>query len=108
MVNHGLISDKDGEIAKCMLELGHIETYLSRIASNSNDYSDLPFDEGSIFTRLLYNPDEIDLDSLDKHIFKVKNKNKIYESNLFFNLENIISIESSAFKTKIFNSCTSQ
>lgn len=71
MVNHGLINDKDGEIAKCMLELGHIETYLSRISSNSSDYSDLPSDEGSIFTRLLYNPDEIDLDSLDKHIFKV-------------------------------------
>lgn len=71
MVNHGLINDKDGEIANCMLELGHIETYLSRIATNSNDYSDLPLDEGSIFTRLLYNPDEIDLDSLDKHIFKV-------------------------------------
>ncbi|CAF0708130.1 unnamed protein product [Brachionus calyciflorus] len=70
MVNHGLISDKDGEIAKCMLELGHVETYLTRIASNSKDYKDLPYDEGSIFTRLLYNPDEVDLDNLDKHIIK--------------------------------------
>lgn len=78
MLNHGLINDKDGEIAKCMLELGHVETYLTRLAAGSKSYDDLPYDEGSMLTKLLYNPDEVDLDSLDKHIIKVF-KLKIYE-----------------------------
>ena len=35
MVSHGLINDKDGELAKVMFELGHIETYLTRKAVNA-------------------------------------------------------------------------
>ena len=32
---HGLIKDKDGEIGAVMLELGNLETYLTRKATNS-------------------------------------------------------------------------
>lgn len=32
---HGLIKDKDGEIGAVMLELGHLETYLTRKMVNS-------------------------------------------------------------------------
>lgn len=71
VLTHGLINDKDGEIANCMLELGHVETFLTRKSVNARDFDDMPYDEGSIFTRLLYTPDDIDLDSLDKNIFKV-------------------------------------
>lgn len=76
---HGLINDRDGELGVCMLELGHMETYLTRKSINAKDFSDLPYDEGSIFTRLLYKPDDIDLDFLDKHLFRVK-----FESNYCF------------------------
>lgn len=31
---HGLISDKDGQVGIIMLELGHIETYITRKMSN--------------------------------------------------------------------------
>ena len=30
LMTHGLITEKDGEIGCIMLELGHIETYLTR------------------------------------------------------------------------------
>ena len=68
---HGLLHDKDGEIGVVMLELGASETYLTRKLVNSHDLKELPYDEGSIFTRLLNNPDELDLDFLDKNVFKV-------------------------------------
>ena len=71
LITHGLINDKDGEIANCMLELGHLETYLTRKSVNSKNFKDLPYDEGSIFIRLLHNPDDVDLNCLDKNIFKV-------------------------------------
>jgi hypothetical protein len=71
VVSHGLINDKDGEVAKIMFELGHIETYLTRKAVNAKDFSDLPYDEGSLFTRIITNPDDIDLDSIDKNVFRV-------------------------------------
>jgi hypothetical protein len=35
VLSHGLINDKDGEVAKIMFELGHIETYLTRKAVNA-------------------------------------------------------------------------
>jgi hypothetical protein len=70
LITHGLISDRDGQLGIVMLELGHMETYLTRKAVNAIDFNDLPYDTGSIFTRLLCKPDEIDLDFLDKSVFK--------------------------------------
>ena len=36
LITHGLISDRDGHLGIVMLELGHLETYLTRKAINSN------------------------------------------------------------------------
>ncbi len=68
---HGLIKDKDGEIGAIMLELGNLETYLTRKSVNSLDFYELPYDQGSLFTQLLYRPNDIDLDFFDKSSFKV-------------------------------------
>jgi hypothetical protein len=35
LITHGLISDRDGHIGIVMLELGNMETYLTRKAVNS-------------------------------------------------------------------------
>lgn len=35
MITHGLISDRDGHLGIVMLELGNMETYLTRKAVNS-------------------------------------------------------------------------
>jgi hypothetical protein len=68
---HGLINNRDGELGNVMLELGHLETYLTRKIMNAQTFSGLPYDEGSIFLRLLNDPDQLELDNLDKNIFKV-------------------------------------
>jgi hypothetical protein len=39
---HGLITEKDGQIGCIMLELGHIETYLTRKAMNMSNFDGLP------------------------------------------------------------------
>lgn len=39
VAHHGLINDKDGELAKIMFELGHIETYLTRKVVNAKGSS---------------------------------------------------------------------
>ncbi len=70
--SHGLINDKDGEWANVMFELGHLETFLTRKAVSAKDFLDLPYDEGSLFARLLNTPDDVDLDNLDKNIFRVR------------------------------------
>lgn len=72
LLKHGMISNSDGSLGISIFELGHIETYLSMIVNNSKDFNELPYDEGSIFTRLINNPDDLDLDNLDKHLFKVE------------------------------------
>ena len=66
-----MIKDKDGEIGAVMLELGHLETFLTRKSLNSFDFSDLPYDQGSLFAQILYKSDDIDLDYLDRSNFKV-------------------------------------
>ena len=66
----------------------------------------MPYDEGSIFTRLLYKPDDIDLDFLDKHLFRVKFE-LIYcfEISIFIKkkqkIEMFVSLESPAIQNKI-------
>ena len=71
MIKHGIISNSDGLLGISTLELGHIETFLTLIVNESKDFNDLPKDEGSIFVRLINNPDELDLDNLDRNLFKV-------------------------------------
>jgi hypothetical protein len=71
LLKHGIISNSDGPLGVSIFELGHIETYLTLVVNNSKSFSDLPYDEGSIFTRLVNNPDDLDLDSLNRNLFKV-------------------------------------
>jgi hypothetical protein len=67
-----LISQSDGEIGVVMLELGKLETFLTRKVLNLDGFTGLPCDIGSLFIQMLYSPDEIELDYLDKSTFKVK------------------------------------
>ena len=72
ILTHGLISQSDGEIGVVMLELGKLETFLTRKVLNLDGFTGLPCDIGSLFIQMLYSPDEIELDYLDKSTFKVK------------------------------------
>ena len=69
---HGLITDADGELGSIMLELGHLETYLTRKLHNKTDFTNLPYEQGSIFAQILQNSDALDLDNLDRNLFKVR------------------------------------
>jgi hypothetical protein len=39
LLTHGLINDKDGELGLVMLELGHLETFLTRKAKNTEGFN---------------------------------------------------------------------
>lgn len=71
LLTHGLISQSDGEIGVVMLELGQLETFLTRKVLNQETFSGLPCDKGSLFIQMLSSPDDIELDNLDKAMFKV-------------------------------------
>ena len=72
LLTHGLISQSDGEIGVVMLELGQLETFLTRKVLNLETFSGLPCDKGSLFIQMMNSPDDIELDNLDKAMFKVK------------------------------------
>lgn len=70
LLNHGLISQSDGEIGVLMLELGKLETFLTRKSINSEGFLGLPHEKGSLFIQMLHSPDDIELDNFDKSHFK--------------------------------------
>jgi len=71
LIDHGLISQSDGEIGVLMLELGKLETFLTCKATDLDASNGLPCDKGSIFVQMLHTPDEIELDNFDRNQFKV-------------------------------------
>ncbi len=71
LLDHGLISQTDGEIGVLMLELGKLETFLTCKANNLRAYDGLPCEKGSIFVQMMHTPDEIELDNFDRNQFKV-------------------------------------
>lgn len=83
-----------------MLELGQLETFLTRKVLNLETFSGLPCDKGSLFIQMLNSPDDIELDNLDKAMFKVKVVNFIrfigQINHFFLNTECFVSTESAS------------
>ena len=73
LINNHVFLDGSLVLGQALIELGRVETYLTRASRNQlqGELVNLPPDEGSFMSRVVCNPDNVDLEHITPEVIQV-------------------------------------